>query len=293
MNEIDHSARQAAHEFGVELREPLGGRRNQHWLEYRRSEGLVLRRWACPLADIQYEQRLLARVAALGWPVAAVVDGPVSLGGAYWSLAPFLDGEPGPRERTPEQQRRLGQLLAEFHLSLATLSDLGQRAGWRRCEAILADPEIDRTLDSGERRWPDAVRTLRWHLERARLRVTGIDLIDQPGIIVHGDFAPWNLRFEDGRLSGILDFELAHWDHRVSDFALAWRGKYDDVILGYDEVAPLAPEEWVSITPLWWAGLIDGACRCIRNNAWDDGWLMAKLLQRSPLMGPDAEPFRA
>jgi hypothetical protein len=30
MNEIDHSARQAAREFSVELRELLGGRLNQH-----------------------------------------------------------------------------------------------------------------------------------------------------------------------------------------------------------------------------------------------------------------------
>ncbi len=290
---MDQSARQAAREFGVELHEPLGGRLNLHWLALRRSERLVLRRWASQWADVQYEQHLLARVAALGWPVAAIVDGPLSFGGAYWSLAPFLEGEPGPRERTPEQQRQLGHLLAEFHISLAQISELGQRAGWRRCEAILSDRAIERTLDSGESRWPNEVRALRWHLERARTRVTAVDLGKWPGIIVHGDFTPWNLRFRDGRLSGILDFELAHWDHRVGDFALAWRGKYDDVILGYDEVAPLAPEEWALITPLWWAGLIDGACRCIRDNAWDDGWLMAKLLQRSPLMGPDAEPFRA
>ena len=48
-----------------------------------------------------------------------------------------------------------------------------------------------------------------------------------PFVIAQGDFAPWNLRFQGGRLSGILDFELAHWDHRIADFALAWRGKYD------------------------------------------------------------------
>jgi aminoglycoside phosphotransferase (APT) family kinase protein len=48
------------------------------------------------------------------------------------------------------------------------------------------------------------------------------------GIIVHDDFTPCHLRFKDGRLSGILDFELAHWDHRVDDFALARRDNYDD-----------------------------------------------------------------
>jgi Ser/Thr protein kinase RdoA (MazF antagonist) len=70
---------------------------------------------------------------------------------------------------------------------------------------------------------------------------------------------------QNGRLSGILDFELAHWDHRVGDFALSWRGKYDEVIHGYAEVSPLAPEEWALLTPLWWAGLIEGACQDLRN----------------------------
>ena len=41
-------------------------------------------------------------------------------------------------------------------------------------------------------------------------------------MVVHGDFTPWNLRFQNGTLSGILDFELAHWDHRIGDFALSW-----------------------------------------------------------------------
>jgi hypothetical protein len=72
--------------------------------------------------------------------------------------------------------------------------------------------------------------------------------------------------------------ELAHWDHRVADFALSWRGKYDEVIHGYSEVSPLEPEEWALITPLWWAGLIDGACHDLRNGTPDDGWTIKKLL---------------
>ena len=52
-----------------------------------------------------------------------------------------------------------------------------------------------------------------------------------------------------------------------------------------DEVSPLEPEEWELITPLWWAGLIDGACQSLAQGVRDDGWIMRKLLQRSPLMG--------
>ena len=278
--------------YGVELAAPLGGRLNQHWLVEFRGERLVLRRWSQPAEEIDYELRLLARIAALGWPVAPAVDGPLELEGYVWSLSPFLAGDPPASHGAPAEQRARGRLLAEFHADLAQIQGLGQRGTWRRCEEILGDPDVDRALAKHQREQPEEARILRWHLDRARERIAGMPLHDRPGLVVHGDFAPWNLRFLDGRLSGILDFELAHWDHRVGEFALAWRGKYDDVVHGYNQVSPLDPEEWALLTPLWWASLIDLAYQYMRTGIRDDGWTVRKLLQRSPLMGPDAAEFR-
>jgi len=278
--------------FGVRVVAFLGGRINQHWLVEAGHEPLVLRRWAESAESATYEVRLIAHLAGLGWPVAAIVEGPVELAGGVWSLAPFLPGDAPANPGSAEEQRTRGRLLAEFHAGLAQISGLGQRVGWRRCEGILADTTLDEFLARHEAAHPEEARILRWHLERARERVAGLQLTRRPGQIVHGDFTPWNLRFLDGRLSGILDFELAHWDHRIADFALSWRGKYDEVIHGYDEVSPLEPEEWALLTPAWWASLIDGTCRDIRNGVMDDGWTIKKLLQRSPLMGPDAAAFR-
>jgi Ser/Thr protein kinase RdoA (MazF antagonist) len=286
-------------QLGVRLVASLGGRLNQHWLvEPDRSvkpvrEQLVLRRWAASAEDdISYELRLLARLAALGWPVASGIEAPVEFDGHYWSLFPFLSGEPPSTQDPVAEQRARGRLLAEFHNDLASLHDFGQRDTWRRCEEILADPEIDHVLSDHERTLPEDVPVLRWHLHRARERIGAIPLQGRPDILIHGDFTPWNLRFIENRLSGILDFELSHRDHRVGDFALSWRGKYDAVVQGYDEVAPLEPEEWALLTPLWWASLIDGVCRDLQAGTPDDGWSIRKLLERSPLMGPDAEPFR-
>ena len=278
--------------FGVRLVAPLGGRVNQHWLVEARRERLVLRRWAQPADEIDYELRLVARIAALGWPVAPAVAGPIELEGHFWSLAPFLPGDPPSEKYSIAEQRARGRLLAQFHADLAQLGGFGQRGTWRRCEAILGDPTLDRLLTDHERTRPEEILILRWHLHRARERIEGLTLHDRPGIVIHGDFAPWNLRFNSGRLSGILDFELAHWDHRIGDFALAWRGKYDDVIHGYAEVSPLEPEEWELLTPLWWAWLIEGACHGMRNGIRDDGWTIRKLLQRSRLMGLDSAEFR-
>jgi Ser/Thr protein kinase RdoA (MazF antagonist) len=288
--------------FAVREVAPLGGRLNRHWLVEPAGPAappavagrLVLRRWAAglPPASLDYERRLLERLAALGWPVAPVVAGPIERGGHAWSLSPFLPGEPPSQPNNPDEQRARGRLLAALHQDLARLTGFGQRPPWRRCEAILADPALDRVLADHEIHRAEEVRLLRWHLDRARERIAPLRrLAERPGMVIHGDFTSWNLRFLGGSLSGILDFELAHEDHRVGDFALAWRGKYDEVVRGYDDVSPLEPQEWELLTPLWWAGLIELACEHLRAGTADDGWILKKLLERSPLMGTDAVAF--
>ena len=74
---------------------------------------------------------------------------------------------------------------------------------------------------------------------------------DQPSQVVHGDFSTWNLLFERGTLTGLLDFDVAHRNHRVADFAISWRGEHDDVVLGYDEVSPLGAIEWELLVPVF------------------------------------------
>ncbi|WP_274652693.1 phosphotransferase [Paenibacillus humicola] len=295
---INSPSNEVLEHFGAQVLTSLGGRFNKHWHVNVKNERFVLRQWS-PLHkkdDIDYEVRLLRNVAALGWPVAPVVEGPIELGGHMWCLFPYLPGDLLTTDDPIAEQRARGRLLAQFHADLVKLRGFGQRGGWRRCENIVCDPALDRLLDEHDRRRPEEVRILRWHLERARERLAGLKLQDRPGMIVHGDFTPWNLRFQDGRLTGILDFELAHWDYRVGDFALSWRGKYDEVVYGYHEVSALEPEEWELLTPLWWAGLIELACKQlaegIKERADGDGWTIRKLLERSPLMGRDAKPFR-
>ncbi len=291
--------------FGVRLVAPLGGRINQHWLVEAQGEQCVLRRWGqSPLLDdaalideaINYEVRLVEALAALGWPVAPLAAGPIKIAGQSWSLAPFLPGDVpamnGNVHGGREEQRARGRLLAEFHAGMAQVPDLGQRPGWQRCEEIVADPALDGAFAQNERAHPEEVRILRWHLEQACEQIADLGIQSRPGSIVHGDWTPWNLRFTNGRLSGILDFELAHSDHRVGDFMLSWRGKYDDVVLGYDEVSPLEPAEWALITPLWWAQLIYLACLDMKAGVKNDDWIIGKLLLRSPLMGENAVEFQ-
>jgi aminoglycoside phosphotransferase (APT) family kinase protein len=91
--------------FGVHVIAALGGRLNQHWLVAARGEQVVLRRWAQSADDIGYELRLLSQLAALGWPVAPALAGPIELNGYFWSLAPFLPGDPPPDTYSVVEQR--------------------------------------------------------------------------------------------------------------------------------------------------------------------------------------------
>lgn len=85
-------------QFGIQLVVPFGGWLNQHWLVEVGRERWVLRRWwrsaaSIDWASINYEVRLVAHLAALGWPVAPTVVGPTEIAGDAWSLAPFLSGD--------------------------------------------------------------------------------------------------------------------------------------------------------------------------------------------------------
>src|SRR5262245_44869043 len=119
--------------FGVRLIAPLGGRLNQHWLVETRRERLVLRRWSQAADEIDYELRLLEQIAALGWPVAPAIAGPLDCCGAVWTLAPFLPGESPSQDDPLAEQRARGRLLAAFHTDLAPIQGVGQRGSWRRC----------------------------------------------------------------------------------------------------------------------------------------------------------------
>jgi aminoglycoside phosphotransferase (APT) family kinase protein len=285
--------------FRITSPEDLGGRVNHHWTVRRGDRQFVLRRVPPDaFGDLRYELRILEALHSRGWPVARAVEEPVEIHGATWCLFERLNGEPPPDSGGEAEQRERGRLLAALHNDLADLAGYGQRPGWVEVREVVEDPALYEELRGFERRFPAAGRILRWHAERAKELFDAIETAHtRPKLVLHGDFAPWNLLYQDGKLTGILDFEASHLDVPVADFALSWRGKHDGVITGYNEVRPLTDVDWKLLVPTFWAWLLLGLAANLK--AMNSGttepavpeWGVRHLLRRSPLMGSESTPF--
>jgi aminoglycoside phosphotransferase (APT) family kinase protein len=245
--------------WGITPIEAMGsGRRNQHWLVTRGQSRFVLRASKTALG---YELELLRRLKRLDWPVAEAVQEPVVLDGITWALFTHLPGKPA--QAGPEEQRIRGRLLAALHESTAQLDEpMGQRPGWDFAEATVFDSDLGNAIKAYERIRPAEGVILRRYCDWARAQLTQIEQRPER-IVIHGDFARWNLLFEDDRLSGLLDFEFSHLDYRVSDFALSWRGNQDEVLAGYQDVRQLTEVDKALLEPTYIAWILEGMTRHI------------------------------
>ena len=274
----------------------LGSRANTHWLVERGGTRLALRQYPVqPFADISYEIEVMRRLRNLGWPVPEIVTEPERFEGRDWCLFSWLPGEP--RAEGRDEQRARGRLLAEFHEATAGFVEMGQRKGFRLSDEVVSDPDLIARIVDYERLRPAEGHVLRWHLEEVQERFASLDLDTTDQVVLHSDFARWNLLFENGELSGLLDFEGTHLNYRVADFALSWRGGHDDLIAGYCEVRELSELDRQLLTPCYWSWLFLGVKDEIGTmlagttpiHGFD--WPVDHLLRRSPLMGEATAPY--
>jgi len=272
----------------------LGGRRNQHWLVNSGKTELVLH--ASPI-DISYELQVQQYLRREGWPVPQLIREPTRLADKTWCLLERLPG--ASLEDSPAERRTRGRLLAELHESTAQLTGVGQRAGFVLADANAGDPELDASIRAYERLRPREGHIMRWHLDWARSAFAKLKLQDAETVVLHGDFARWNLLFEDDRLTGILDFEASHRNYRVADFALSWRGDQDEVLAGYTEVHPLSELDWQLLVPVFWSWLFLGMKQHIGDILSGEGpphgleWQIKHLLKRAGVLAERAPAYPA
>lgn len=105
-------------------------------------------------------------------------------------------------------------MLARLHRVLRQLGDrIGPRPGWR--------PQHTHTTVHASFDWDGPVLALAaasprladWAVAAAEEAGRALDTVgatDLPVMVVHGDFAEWNVHYTGGHLTGVIDFGLAH-----------------------------------------------------------------------------------
>lgn len=245
------------------------------------------------LPDWRYPLRVAAALRELGWPTPEPAAEPLVRPDGAWVLFHRLPGRsvlPTEAQR-PAEERARGRLLAELHAS-AMATGITDGRGWPVDPAhVVSDPGLEHWLRVHEKASPIDGRLLRACRDAAAQWFTDHPTADAPRSVIHGDFTPWNLLFDDDRLTGVIDFEMSHHTFQVTDFALSWRGYHDDVIRGYDEVRPLSDLEWQLIRPAYWAWLFIGLRDELAAQYRDGGaapltleWTMQHLRKHSPLL---------
>ena len=238
----------------------LGDRPSGTWAATRGRTRYVVKYFdSAAFPDWRYPLRVAAALRAQGWPTPEPAEEPQIEAAGVWVLFHRLPGrsrQPADQDK-PAEERARGRLLAELHAAAAATGITDQRGGFAGPAEVVADPALDNWLRVHERTRPDEGRLLRACREAAAEWFAG-HVADAPRSVIHGDFAPWNLLYRDGRLTGVIDFEATHHSFQVADFALSWRGYHDDVLRGYDEVRPLSELEWQLVRPVFWAWLFLG-----------------------------------
>lgn len=197
--------------------------------------------------DLPFFMGLMTHLAAQGIPCPTPVaarDGAVlrTLSDRPAVIVSFLHGA-WPRNPTPDHCAELGNALARLHMAGQTFpmtraNDMGP-VSWRRlfneCEAHddTVTSQFGDILKDVEAHWPMGL----------------------PSGVIHADLFPDNVFFQQGTLTGVLDFYFACHDFLAYDLAIALNGWcFDDdnafdaagsrrLISAYQDVRPLTGAE--------------------------------------------------
>ena len=250
-------------------------RSNVHWRVTSGAAVYALRRFGVwgrtTPGDVGWEVAAVEAYAAAGAPVPRPIAPPRAVDGEIYLMMPWLGGRVLRHPPVSDNEyRRLGVLLAEHHLATAGMATPAQRPGMGE-SAKGAAPEIGgaerrgELLDAMAAVDPDAAARFRVAAEALAARDLPALLADCPRRLVHGDFAPWNIKVAGGRLVGLFDFDCAHVDIRAYDVAAARRGYHDAVVEGYRRVTPLSDAELDALDGLWLGGILTGLWRVLED----------------------------
>lgn len=170
--------------------------------------------------DLRREGALLRAAATQGFPVASVLgvfDEPVSL---------LMNVVPGTSRPSPEEMERAAPaylaLIARLHATEVAAFPLEPADSIR--EAVASDLEFWASLATAEEQEVSPLLRLTKRVLRETLPED-----DRPPCVVHGDVGPGNFMVDQGRVTAMLDWELAHVGDPLEDLAWLWmRGAHSD-----------------------------------------------------------------
>lgn len=176
------------------------------------------------LGQVAFEHRLMEHLARfrVGTSLALVtVHGQrwVQENSAIYELYPFVEGE----EHNPSslaELRSAGHALGRFHEATMSFDDRGEKAWPRRnppSEMLAALEGVRHLIRSDEEgRGFDFL----WRQADRLRREFPDDLYwSLPCQVIHGDYHPANVKFQNGEVVGIFDLDWASRQPRLTDFA--------------------------------------------------------------------------
>lgn len=230
------------------------------------------------------EYRFLETLVALGIPVAVPIrarsgEPYVQVGDKFYDLSPRLSGTVYTEHYTPGgtvRARLFGQAIARLQLAL------------RSCDPIVSMSDMD--LPGDIQRCSPVVRSI-WPADKRPLGPILGDLeaglancfTMLPQQLIHGDAHPGNMLFQDGQLSGWIDFELMERGPRLFDLCYcttallmnglddparlqAWPGLVRALVEGYELVTLLSAVERSAIRMMQMVIEVRIIAWCAHNN---------------------------
>jgi len=210
---------------------------------------------------MQREYSLLAKLAEQGVPVAVPIrtrsgESNVQVGEEFFDLSPYLPGTVYTDHYAPDGEaraRQFGEAIARLHLGL------------RSCDPIVSIPYMDLPGDIGRCNpvvrsiWPPNQRPPGPILEELEAGLADC-YARLPKQLLHRDAHPGNMLFQDGQLTGWIDFEMMEGGPRLFDLCYCstcllmnglddparrqvWHRLVRALVEGYDSVSPLMPVE--------------------------------------------------
>jgi len=254
----------------------LGGSSRASWRIFTNGKPYVLRKTEGQHAYLDYQIVVLRHLEKTNFPYATPRLMPTAANGAVyaetgdesrWILYPFIAGSRPGRFAVRRVRGDIAKLVARFDASAADI-DLGARTGYYAL-TLFDREEVTQRLAAWEG-MPQFQRVSRRaiasildrYLTITEDEIAAVDAL--PKQTLYNDWHRWNLVADQGRVTGLIDFDSLVEAPRIVDVQNAlgyvlmsaivpWGGVVPGFMRGYCEVSPLSSDE----LPLLWPVMID------------------------------------